>query len=63
MVVFGGSKGIFAGCNIHHNGDNGVCANDGGTLLERVVLVEYIIYIYVYNSFFCCCLLLLVAEN
>ena len=45
VVVFGGSKGIFAGCNIHHNGDNGVCANDGGTLLERVVLVEYIIYI------------------
>ena len=34
VFVFGGSKGIFTDCTIHHNGSHGVVAQDEGTLVE-----------------------------
>jgi len=34
VVVIGGSKGIFTDCSIHHNEDDGVFADEEGTLVE-----------------------------
>ena len=34
VVMTGGSKGIFTDCTIHHNGGDGVWADDEGSLVE-----------------------------
>ena len=34
MFISGGSKGIFTDCTIHHNGMDGVGADEEGTLVE-----------------------------
>ena len=34
VFMFGGTKGIFTDCSIHHNGAAGVVADDEGTLVE-----------------------------
>ena len=34
VVLFGGLKGIFTDCSFHHNGFEGLCAEEEGTLVE-----------------------------